>query len=334
MIRIVLFPMRARWNPGLLLLMALATANASADVLSDLQRLREYGCNPSGRFTPQLEHLRTLDATARLWAEGAALGDALRQAGYLATEVATLRVRGTFETLSTDRDRCRALRSADLRHIGVYQSGLDTYVVLTAPAYPGSMSTEAGAWSAAVGAGAGSAGGAGDGATHWHAPRVPLPAPLPTLTPAEIALLEETSADRVSERVLDLVNAARDRGQRCGEQFYPSVAPVRLSPRLNSVAADHAQDMVRRHYFEHVDLDGRTPADRVKAAGYRERLVGENIAYGPMSAEEVVEGWLASAGHCQNIMDPRFAEMGLALAPAPNRGHGPYWVQLLVQPAG
>jgi hypothetical protein len=46
----------------------------------------------------------------------------------------------------------------------------------------------------------------------------------------------------------------------------------------------------------------------------QEKLVGENIAYGPKSADEVVQGWLDSPGHCENIMDPRFAEMGIAYA--------------------
>jgi len=61
--------------------------------------------------------------------------------------------------------------------------------------------------------------------------------------------------------------------------------------------------MAEHNYFEHEDLSGRSPADRVRAVGYREKLVGENIAYGPKSAEEVVQGWLDSAGHCENIMD-------------------------------
>jgi uncharacterized protein YkwD len=71
----------------------------------------------------------------------------------------------------------------------------------------------------------------------------------------------------------------------------------------------------------------------VRAIGYKEKLVGENIAYGPESVEEVVRGWLDSPEHCENIMDPRFAEMGIASAAGrsgPRRGL--YWVQLLAAP--
>jgi uncharacterized protein YkwD len=89
--------------------------------------------------------------------------------------------------------------------------------------------------------------------------------------------------------------------------------------------------MAVHNYFEHQDLSGRTPADRVRAVGYREKLVGENIAFGPRTAEEVVQGWLDSPAHCENIMDPRFAEMGIAYAPG-HAKRGLYWVQLLATP--
>jgi uncharacterized protein YkwD len=90
--------------------------------------------------------------------------------------------------------------------------------------------------------------------------------------------------------------------------------------------------MAQHHYFEHTDLAGQTPADRVRAVGYHERLVGENIAYGPASVEEAVRGWLDSPGHCENIMDPRFVEMGIAFATGHAERHGLYWVQVLAEP--
>jgi uncharacterized protein YkwD len=134
-------------------------------------------------------------------------------------------------------------------------------------------------------------------------------------------------------RVLQLVNEVRANGTRCGERSFAPAPPLQESATLNSVAYEHAADMARHDYFEHVDLTGHTPADRVRATGYREKLVGENIAYGPTSAEEVVAGWLHSPGHCENIMEPRFAEMGLALAPGHGERHGLYWDEVLTQPA-
>jgi len=133
-------------------------------------------------------------------------------------------------------------------------------------------------------------------------------------------------------RALELINQVRARGTRCGERSFAPAPPLRLSGTLDGVAFGHAADMAQHNYFEHQDLAGHTPADRVRASGYREKLVGENIAYGPKSTEEVVQGWLDSPGHCENIMDPRFAEMGIAYATGQGVKHGLYWVQLFAAP--
>jgi uncharacterized protein YkwD len=136
----------------------------------------------------------------------------------------------------------------------------------------------------------------------------------------------------LATRALQLVNDVRARGARCGGRSFGPAPPVRLSGTLAGVAFGHAADMAQHDYFEHEDLAGRSPADRVKTAGYLEKLVGENIAYGPTSAEEVVQGWLDSPGHCENIMNPEFAEMGIANAAGQSSKRGLYWVQLLVAP--
>lgn len=149
------------------------------------------------------------------------------------------------------------------------------------------------------------------------------------------ALYREPSsaqAQVLADRALQLVNEVRARGARCGERSFAPAPPVRLSNTLGSVAFGHADDMARHNYFEHQDLAGHSPADRVRAVGYREKLVGENIAYGPKSADEAVQGWLESPDHCENIMDPRFGEMGIAFAAGQSARRGLFWVQLLVAP--
>jgi uncharacterized protein YkwD len=139
-------------------------------------------------------------------------------------------------------------------------------------------------------------------------------------------------AAALSARVLELVNQARAHGALCGGRSFGPVPPVKFSSTLADVAFGHAVDMAKHGYFEHEDLAGHTPADRVRAVGYREKLVGENIAYGPQTADEVVRGWLDSPGHCENIMDARFAEMGVAFAEGQAAKRGLYWVQVLVAP--
>jgi uncharacterized protein YkwD len=139
-------------------------------------------------------------------------------------------------------------------------------------------------------------------------------------------------AAALAAQALQLVNDVRARGARCGERLFAPAPPLALSGTLAGVAFGHAADMAEHDYFEHRDLHGQSPADRVRAVGYREKLVGENIAYGPKTLEEVVQGWLDSPGHCENIMDPRFAEMGIAYASGRSGRHGLYWVQVLAEP--
>lgn len=144
-------------------------------------------------------------------------------------------------------------------------------------------------------------------------------------------LVARAPAAEVRQRVLELINQARSTGRRCGAEPFPSVAPLAWAPPLEAAAQSHASDMAAREYFAHRGKDGREPRDRVLAAGYASRLTGENIAFGAESAEEVVSGWLASPGHCANLMDGRFRHTGIAFATARTAGHI-YWVQTFGAP--
>jgi uncharacterized protein YkwD len=151
-----------------------------------------------------------------------------------------------------------------------------------------------------------------------------------TQVSADVAV-GRTSSPTVRERVFELINHARSRTRRCGQERFAATVSLVPSSLLNRAAQEHALDMARNDYFEHTGMDGSEPKERLARLGYRSRLTGENIAYGPETAEEVVSGWLSSPGHCANIMDPRFREMGIAFAVAPVRG-AIYWVQDLAVP--
>ena len=141
----------------------------------------------------------------------------------------------------------------------------------------------------------------------------------------------DASPAAIRARVLWLVNQARGRSRRCGGERFAPVAPLAPSQLLDGAALEHARDMARNEYFDHAGRDGSQPKQRVARLGYRSRLTGENIAFGPESAEEVVAGWLASPGHCANIMEPRIQEMGIGFAVGRSRG-AIYWVQTLAWP--
>ncbi|MFT3905757.1 MAG: CAP domain-containing protein [Steroidobacteraceae bacterium] len=135
-------------------------------------------------------------------------------------------------------------------------------------------------------------------------------------------------------QVLGLTNNARANGRRCGDQWFAAVGPLAASRELNVAATVQANDMARRKFLEHRGSDGSSPSDRVTRTGYAWKTVGENIALGPESAAEVVNGWLASPGHCENIMDGRFTVMGLAVVSSTGAKPELYWSQVFARPQG
>jgi uncharacterized protein YkwD len=90
--------------------------------------------------------------------------------------------------------------------------------------------------------------------------------------------------------------------------------------------------MATLNYFSHTSADGRTMSDRVNETGYSWASLGENIAAGYAGIDSVVEGWMRSEGHCANIMNSAFDEMGLAcVAGATGSRYGQYWTQNLAR---
>ena len=273
-----------------------ASLSSQADPISSLQLLREGGCG--GTFPPArpLRHIASLDRAAEQWATGRSLASAAQLSGYESQSTAGLHIKGpesaTVQLLK--QSGCRTVTNTSFRDVGLYQRGADSWLVL--------------------------------GAVTAASASARAPAPAPAQTPAT------APAPTLANRALQLVNEVRARGARCGDHSFGPAPPVKLSGTLAGVAFGHAADMAMHNYFEHEDLKGHSPADRVRAVGYQEKLVGENIAYGPKSADEAVQGWLDSPGHCENIMDPRFAEMGIAYAPGHASKRGLFWVQLLVAP--
>lgn len=111
--------------------------------------------------------------------------------------------------------------------------------------------------------------------------------------------------------VLRLTNVARQTARVCGTTTYNAAPALGASPQLRCAARLHAKDMQDKNYFSHTSLDGTSFSQRITAAGYTWRTVGENIAAGYPSPQAVVDGWIASAGHCQNLMNPSFTQLGV-----------------------
>ena len=124
---------------------------------------------------------------------------------------------------------------------------------------------------------------------------------------------------------LNYINFTRTKGCNCGGTYMPPVPRLSWNYELETAAVGHAQDMANKSYFSHTSLDGRNMQERIVNAGYaykgfRSYTVGENIAQGQMSIAEVMQGWFKSPGHCKNLMNGSFKEIGVAQ-------YSNYWVQ-------
>lgn len=111
--------------------------------------------------------------------------------------------------------------------------------------------------------------------------------------------------EQVRAEILAAVNAERKKA---------GVPPLRSNSLLDKAAQRHAQDMLARGYFAHESPAGKTVRERTREAGYDWRAIGENIAEGQFSAEEVMRTWMNSPGHRRNILAPNFRELGVGLA--------------------
>jgi uncharacterized protein YkwD len=120
----------------------------------------------------------------------------------------------------------------------------------------------------------------------------------------------ELGLDRTRQLTLCLLN--EQRAQR-------GLAPLRSEPLLQLAAQRYVGDMVKRRFFDHVDPGGLNPQDRILMAGYpaTNAWTGENLAYGTGpegSPAEIVDHWMHSPGHKENILRAEFTEVGIGVA--------------------
>lgn len=134
------------------------------------------------------------------------------------------------------------------------------------------------------------------------------------------------------QALLALINTARSTARQCGGTPFAPAPALAWNAVLGAVAEAHSRDMANRKFFSHLGPDGRTPGDRAELAGYLGTQLGENIAAGLDTPRKVLDGWLASPGHCANLMNPQFSELGAAYAVDPRSDAGIYWTALLGAP--
>jgi prefoldin subunit 5 len=94
-----------------------------------------------------------------------------------------------------------------------------------------------------------------------------------------------------------------------------------LNQTLNQVAAAKVADMFENNYFEHVSPDGVGPGDLAREYEYDFIVVGENLAKGNFKTDKkLVQAWMDSPGHRENIMKSAFTEIGIAVGQTTDGG--------------
>lgn len=133
-------------------------------------------------------------------------------------------------------------------------------------------------------------------------------------SPADLARLGISHSEQIEKAIFDLTNAERQKAQ---------LNLLLLDKMLEQAARGHSDDMLARGFDDHVNPDGQTPDDRI-AIEHR-RLVGisgENISKGQgfnlsdpgKIASNIVDGWMKSTGHRENVLRPEYTHIGVGVS--------------------
>jgi uncharacterized protein YkwD len=127
--------------------------------------------------------------------------------------------------------------------------------------------------------------------------------------PTSPAVQGETAERRMEEKIFRAVNRVREK---------KGLSPLQDNPQLQRAARRHSEDMAARSFFGHLSPDGGDVVDRLRVEGIEEfAAVGENIFTGKNVVDPgqlVVEEWLKSPSHRQNLLNPRYTAGGVGIA--------------------
>jgi uncharacterized protein YkwD len=148
------------------------------------------------------------------------------------------------------------------------------------------------------------------------------PVPATSTLATSVSATSSQTINPLVEEVIALTNSYRTKH---------GLQPLTLNLNLSKSAQVHSQDMALNDFFSHTGSNGTKVSDRAKTAGYQSSYVGENIAAGYITAEEVVRGWMNSPGHRENILNPNYKEVGIGYHYLANDtgeiNYNTYWTQ-------
>lgn len=131
--------------------------------------------------------------------------------------------------------------------------------------------------------------------------------------------LRQTAAPAQQPLALTVAGILAETNRHRAEAGLPALT---LDTTLSQAAQNKVNDMFAGQYFEHVSPSGVGPSDVVDAVGYDYARVGENLALGIYQDDaDLVQAWMDSPGHRENMLKPGFSEIGLAASPGQFEGH-------------
>lgn len=113
------------------------------------------------------------------------------------------------------------------------------------------------------------------------------------------------TANISKEELLELTNQKR---------AEKGLKPLTMNTELETAAAAKAKYMFAKNFWAHIGPDGTTPWYFIRGAGYEYLYAGENLARGFTTAPEVVDAWMESPTHRENIMSPNYSDIGFAIS--------------------
>lgn len=132
--------------------------------------------------------------------------------------------------------------------------------------------------------------------------------------------------------VLTKVNQKRAAGAVCGGVTKAKVAALTLDTKLRCAARKHSKDMGVKNFFSHTGSNGSAFSQRITSASYVWTGAGENIAAGQTTPTAVVDSWMKSTGHCNNIMNGTFKHLGVGYYYSSTATYKHYWTQDFAKP--
>jgi uncharacterized YkwD family protein/spore coat assembly protein SafA len=109
------------------------------------------------------------------------------------------------------------------------------------------------------------------------------------------------------------------------ERSKQGLKPLEMDWELQRTARTKACDMAQKGYFSHTSPTYGSPFDMMKQFGISYKTAGENIAQGQRTPQEVMQSWMNSTGHRENILKPDFTHIGVGYCQ-----QGNHWVQMFI----